>query len=307
MTSHRAVLWLSLVLAGCRGGDKPSPVDSSATSTPPPPGVSPVALNLGWNDSAAGPVLLLPVSESPSRASAVLPYLTDSALVSGVMSGLDSLSGLSVDLFGPAGSIGSSTLATAPVKRGIDGCVLWPEASLSTVPNRVWRIGLRKGVATGLPLDSVESMAVADSSRMTAELARLASALVEGVDPAFRGLPFSVRKAYRFSFDGTSVIVSDVVRKIAEEANPREEHILLVAERLRTGGGSYTAAFHSRVSGAEDIVRTHDILGVVRFVRNAQPAIVVAFGYENGGRLVLLERAAEKSWKLNWRSAYSGC
>ena len=307
MTSYRAVLWLPVVLMACRGGDTLGRGDSSAVHTIPTPSASPVALNPGWDDSVAGPVLILPAAESAPRVSVVLPLLTDSVLTGFSALDLDSLSGLPVDLFGPAGSVGSSVLATAPVKRAVEGCLAWPETSLAKTPDRPWRVGFRQGAAVGLKLDSIESMPSADSSRIAAEIARLVSPLAEGADSAFRGLPFSVRKAYRFSIDGTSVLVSDVVRKIAQEANPREEHILLIAERPQSGEEKYTVAFHSRVSGSEDVVRTHEILSAVRFVRNARPVIVVAFGYADGGRIALLERTGEKRWKVSWRSAYTGC
>lgn len=255
----------------------------------------------------AGPVMLLPVADNTSRLAVVLPFLTDSALSTASVTGVDSLSGLPFDLFELAGRVGSSSLLVGARKPNVEGCSQWPEGTLVEVPGRTWRMGFRKGVAMPLPLDSIEAAGTADSSRIVGEIARIVSALVDSVDPAFQGLPFSVRKAYRFSLGATSVLVSDVVRRIAEEANPREEHTLLIAERPLTGDARYKAAFHSRVAGSEDIVRTHEVLGAVRFVRSNTPAIVVAFGYEDGGRIALLERTGEGDWKLTWRSAYAGC
>jgi len=102
------------------------------------------------------------------------------------------------------------------------------------------------------------------------------------------------------------VLAADVVRKINEEANPREEHLLLIAERPRVAGAKYVAAFQSRVAGAEEAVRTTEILGAVQFVRG-NPAIVVTFEYEDGGKVALLERTGEKQWRITWTSAYTGC
>jgi hypothetical protein len=145
----------------------------------------------------------------------------------------------------------------------------------------------------------------ADSLSITTELARLASALPASNDPAFQGLPFSVRKAYRSKIGQTSLLVGDIVRKINEEANPLEERLLLIAER--GSGDAYSTVFHSRAAGSEEIVRTNEILAAVKFNKGNRPAIVVAFEYENGSRIALIERLSGTAWKLTWRSAYAGC
>lgn len=307
MTSHRVLFCIVVALTACRSGDRSTVTDSAAVDTTLVAPVPPVVLNPGWNDTVAGPALLLPVADSTSRASVVLPYLTDSVLAATTTFALDSLAGMQIDLFGSAGVIGSSALGAMSGKRQAEGCLLWPEVSLATIPSREWKVGLRKGAASGLKLDSVETMSAGDSSRITAEIARLASALTDGADSSFQGLPFTVRKAYRFSLDGMSILASDVVRRIAAEANPREEHTLLIAERPAGGEAGYTAGYHSRVSGSENVVRTHEILAAMRFIRNGRAAVVVAFGYEDGGRVALLERTGERSWRVSWRSAYSGC
>ena len=250
--------------------------------------------------------MLLSVSESAANAAVVLPGLTDSALAGIPAFMLDSLSNMPSDLFSSVGLVGSSALLVSSQRLNTEGCLSWPTATLSPPPARQWRFGFRKGVATAVPLDSLEGMTPTDSSQVTVEIARIASVVAEGSDPAFRGLPFSVRRAYRFSLGSNSVVVADVVRKINEEANPREEHLLLVAERATPGDGKYVAAFESRVAGSEAVVRTNEILGAVRFVRG-NPAIIVTFEYEDGGKVALLERTGEKQWRLTWRSAYTGC
>ncbi len=250
--------------------------------------------------------MLLSHSESMANAAVVLPGLTDSTLAAVASFALDPLSNMAVDLFGPAGLAEATTLVIGSQNLNPESCVSWPTGTLTPPPKHPWRFGLRKGVAAALSLDSLEGITPADSSRVTVEIARIASVVAEGRDPAFRGLPFSVRRAYRFSLGSNSVLVGDVVRKINEEANPRVEHLLLVAERSTVGDGKYIAAFESRVAGSEEKVRTNDILGVVRFVRG-NPAIVVTFEYEDGGKVALLERTGEKQWRITWRSAYTGC
>lgn len=296
-----------LVIASACSGEKASPRTDSALAAHLPAAQlpSPVA-NTGWDEAVAGPVILVPVSDSGARAAVVLPYLTDSTLSHASAFQLDSLANLPVDLFGPSGAIASGTLLVVSQKSNME-CPSWPVASLFGSLERSWRVGFRKGVAQPLPLDSLEGMNSSDSSLISTELARLASAVAEGADPAFRGLPFSIRKAYRFSMGATSVVVGNVLRKINEEANPREENLLLIAERSPSTDGKYVVAFQSRATGSEDLVRTNDVLGAVRFVRTNRLAVVVSFEYEDGGRIILLDRVADTQWKITWRSAYAGC
>ena len=293
------------VISACRDNDGKAAVDSASVvpaAIPP----APVAPNTGWDDSIAGPILLLPVAESMNRAAIVLPFLTDSSLTATSVFTLNSLSALPVDLFSTGGSVSSNTLASALQLPNTEGCLQWPQGTLADAASRPWQVGFREGVATPLTLDSLESASAADSSRLTSEIARIASALAEGADSTFRGLPFSVRKAYRFKAGSASVLVADVVRRIAEEANPREEHILLVAERM-PGREGYAPAYHTRVAGSEEVVRTNALLAAVRFTRNGRPGLIVAFEYGDGGRVALVERTAERQWRISWRSAYTGC
>jgi hypothetical protein len=105
----------------------------------------------------------------------------------------------------------------------------------------------------------------------------------------------------------TIVLIGTIVRKINEEANPREEHLLLIVERSAGADAPYTVAYQNRTSGAEADVRTNAILAAVRFVKTNTPAIVISFEYDDGGQIALIERVANHTWKITWRSAYTGC
>jgi len=294
-----------VVVTACNRDRKPVGADSAAAVTPPAVQPASPGVNTGWNTEEAGPVMLLTGQENTPNAAIVLPWLTDSTLASARAFVLDSLSNMPVDLFNRTGSTGSSALMVRSQAPSTEGCLSWPTGMLSPPP-REWRFGLRKGVATALPLDSLEGMTASDSSQVTVEIARIASAVAEGSDPAFRGLPFAVRRAYRFSLGTNSILVGDVVRKIAEEANPREERLLLIAERASESDGKYAVAFKSRVAGSEEDVRTNEVLGAVRFTRG-NPAIVVRFEYDEGGNSALIERTGQRQWRITWRSAYTGC
>ncbi len=297
----------AILIVSCRRDRKPIPADSA--ELPPGPAIPAVAPreNTGWEEGEAGPVLFLSIPDSKGMAAVVMPFLSDSTLSHTPVFRLDSLSGMSADLFRRAGSAGSARLVARDQSPNPESCISWPVANLEGVGDRVWRVGLRKGMATPVPLDSLEGASSADSVLFTSELARLASALPESNDAVFRGLPFNVRKAYRTKGGPMGLLIGDVVRKINEEANPREEHFLIVAERSSGADGRYTAVFHSRAAGSEEVVRTNEILAVVRFVNGGNTAVIVSFEYENGGRLALIEQTSEKVWKTSWRSAYTGC
>ena len=298
------LLLVSLTLA-CRADNKASRPDTAAVPPAPAvPAVSP-AVNTGWEDSVAGPVLLLSHPEDARLAAVTFPSLTDSALAHGLAPVADTVAGMSFDLFDRSGKTGTARILSRATLSSAEGCVIWPAVTFEDSVAKAWRIGFQRGVAVSLVLDSLESVTSADSLSITTELARLASALPASNDPAFQGLPFAVRKAYRSKLGETSLLIGDIVRKINEEANPREERLLLIAER--SSAGTYSTVFHSRAAGSEETVRTNDILAAVRFLKGKRAALVVAFEYENGSRTALIERLPGSGWKLTWRSAYAGC
>jgi len=251
--------------------------------------------------------MILPVADNPLNVAVVLPNETDSTLASSGVFQLDSLSNVAVDLFGQKGSVGQSTLKVASQRSpGEGGCVAWPVAELSTQPGAPWKVGFVKGKAAAMQLDSMDGMSQADSTSVATELARLASAASVKSDPVFQGLPFIVQRGYRTAFGKTSILIGSIQRKINEEATPRVENLLLVAERPDTSS-SYVLAFQSRTSGTEDEVRTNAVTAAIRLVRTNRPALVVSFEYDDGGQVALLERVGDHDWHLTWRSAYTGC
>ena len=300
-----ASLPLLALILGCRSDSEVSKGDSTIVPAAPALPVILPAGNTGWEDSVAGPVLLLAHPEDSRLAAIVFPALTDSALAHGLAPVADTLAGMSVDLFDRRGKIGSARLLSRVSSQPAEGCISWPVMTFEDTVVKPWRVGLQRGAATSLSLDSLEGVTSADSLLMTTELARLASALPASNDSAFQGLPFAVRKAYRSKLGQTSLLIGDIVRKINEEANPREERLLLLAESQSSG--VYSTVFHSRAAGSEEIVRTNEILAAVRFVRGKIPAIIIAFEYENGSRTAVIERLSGATWKLAWRSAYAGC
>jgi hypothetical protein len=296
---------LTALSAACTRDKATNTPDSVKAQSATTPAIVPIRPSTGWNESEAGPVLLLSAVEAVRRASVVLPGASDIHDASTDTAQLDSVRGNEFELFDRSGYLGTSTIESispAPA----EGCAAWPVAIFRDAPTRSWRVGFSYRTAKALNLDSLSAASSQDSIAMTSELARLSSAITAGGDPAFQGLPFTVREAYRVSLTDAIVIVGDVVRTINEEANPREEHLVLIAEK-RTGDAEYRTAFYTRSAGSEDEVRTSEILAAVRFTRTNRAAVIVSFEYEEGGRTALVERVQPGTRRMTWQSAYSGC
>lgn len=308
MTFNRLALYsvyVTLILtAACR--ETPSARNSDSTAgriiTPPLTGS---ASGTGW-DSTAGPAIIVAVSKASPDVVVVLPGLTDSTLAATSRFELRSLENIPVDLFNSSGLVGTSVLQVSSQSNDPTGCVKWPTGTLAGSVLPGWKIALEKGRATGIPLDSMEGLTGPDSARFVVDILKAAVSLTDGSDPVFRGIPFFVRKGYRLMTPGSTVIIGDAVRKINEEANPREEHLFLLAERSGTDT-TYHVGFHTRSAGPEESLETSEILSALHLRRSGRNAMVITFDYEDGGKIGLLERVAPNNWQVVWKSAYTDC
>lgn len=315
---HSVPATLALVLAatGCTGRDAEPTVDSIPVDTSRVADTSGSALDLrGWTEDAGAALYI--AEDEDDRAAVVLPHLSDTMLADTasamqVAVELGAIAGDTVELFGRSGRIGMGVLGAADEVSTTDGesCTAWPSLSLSVqASGGPWTIALDAGRAVAIPLDSVDILSGVDSARMTAEVSRLASVLPGDTVAAFRGLPFSVRTIRRFSpVTGVAALVAEVVRKVNQEANPREERILIVAERDsgRTSG-RYAVAYSERASGTEEDVETTDVLAGLAVGPARTPTLVLRREYFEGSAYALLERIGPKSWRVRWTSAYAGC
>ena len=293
-----------LCITACRDARTVQSTDSTKAFNPSLD-VTGLISGTGW-DSTAGPIMVVPTSKDSTNAAIVLPGLTDSSLASMAHFELGALDNTKLDLFSPQGRVGSAILHVVSQPADLSGCPNWPAGRLeASVPSR-WTIALEKGRATGIPISSMERMQGEDSARLVNDVINAAAHLREGGDTVFHGIPFSVRKGYRLAFPGLSVIVAEIVRKINEEANPREEHLLLVSER-QVGDSDYRVAFHARSAGVEESVEASDILAAFRLVGSGRPSVAVTFDYEDGRKIGLLERIPANGWRIIWKSAYTGC
>ncbi len=314
--SALALLILLYATAGCNRPDAEPAIDSMPvdTATAADTGAPSVDLR-GWAEEA-GPALYIAEEES-DRATVIIPHLSDTMLADTAAAlqlavDLGAVAGDTVELFGRSGRVGTGVLGAADEVSTGDGesCTAWPSLSLAPqASGGPWLIGFQAGRAVPIPLDSVDILSGADSARMTAEVSRLASMLPNDTVPAFRGLPFAVRSVRRFSpVTGVSALVAEVVRKVNQEANPREERILIVAERdSGKATGRYSLAYSERTSGTEEDVETTDVLVALALGSARTPTLVLRREYFEGSAFALLERTGPKSWRVRWTSAYAGC
>jgi hypothetical protein len=304
----------ALACRGERGASStPGGSNSAASATSSTvPGKAPAMPALTWNDSSAGPVLIVAGSNA-SEAAVVFPHFNDSTL--GAVTALDTaaVNHDRIDLFTRSGPAGEAVLALATAGTLSGDCTAWPTAHVRSLEQGsggvppAWTVGFVAGHAMSIPMDSIATLSPVDSSRRAAEIALVASTLPNDTAAAFRGLPFVVRSAGRLALDsGASVIAAEVVRSVNEEANPREEHMLLVSEHDSVTGKP-VAAYFERVSGPEDAVESSEILAAVRLGPRRTPTIVISRDYGDGGAYTLLERVARGRWRVRWNSAYTGC
>ncbi len=308
-----AIATLAL-LAACERAAQRSAADSSAAPPTSADSGEPVTTNIGWN-ADAGTVLLV-ASDVPGVAEVIFPEVTDSTFGDSVLMDLAPVRGSRVTLFSRRGEAGSATVVgedtTAQADSSDDACEDWPLVRLrsdSRGPTAPWTVGLGAGHARSVPLDSIEHMARSDSSRLASEVVQLAGRAAGDTATAFRGLPYYVRSVRRFHpSPGVDALVADVSRRINQEADPREEQLLFVAERDsgRTNG-PWHVGFSERASGHEGTVETHDILAALAIGASRRPTLVLARYVGDGVAYALLERNGAARWELRWVSAASGC
>jgi hypothetical protein len=269
---------------------------------------------LTWDDATAGPVLFV-AGSNETEAAIIFPHFTDSTL--GTVSKLDTggISRGKADLFARGGLIGSAVIV--PKTAGVLGgeCTAWPTAHVRSIDRATggvpgpWTVGFVTGHAVAMAMDSIPMLTPADSTIRTSDIARLASTLPNDTAAAFHDLPFEVQRAGRFSIaPGIDGIAAVLARHVNEEANPREEHIFLIAERDSTHQPpAWVAAYSERASGSEDDLETNEVIATVRVGPGRTPTIVLSRDYGDGGAYSLIERAAPAQWRLRWSSAYTGC
>jgi hypothetical protein len=124
---------------------------------------------------------------------------------------------------------------------------------------------------------------------------------------AFRGLPFVIRAAHRFApVVAMESVVAEIVRRVNVEANPREETLLLIAER-HGAAGEWRVAYSERAAGDELHVERATPLVAVRLGPAALPTLVIERSGADWITYAFIQRHGDGTWRETWESAHSGC
>jgi hypothetical protein len=315
--SARSILALAIVLSAlvaCERKTPAKPTDTSSSQSPAPsetPSPRPVVAPSTW-DSSAGPVMFVR-GNSAAEGYVVFPSITDSTPSDDVHFDSALARNTTVDLFERSG--GGNVARVSAMSGGewnADQCIEWPAVKMITASGgsteQGWTVAFLKGRARAIPLDTIETMSHADSATLAADITRLVSTIPNDTARTFRGIPYSVRTAYRFTpADGVEAVVADVVRTLNQEATPLEEHTLIVGERPSGSNAPYRLSYREVTSGSDETLESSDVLAAVSIGAPPRVYLVLAReGYESNA-YALLERKADGTWRLRWTSAHTGC
>lgn len=300
---HRAALALStvIVLAAC---DRARDAGRQTDTTLPPTVGGVESLGTGqparrWEGSA-GTVLLI---RDDSLTRAVYPTLTQ--LDSTAVLDEDLVRGFAAEAVAAEGGAGSLRIrGFSPID---EECAVWPAVTLSADSTRSWTVAFQRGAASPIVLHPIESFSSADSARLAVQLTRLAAVLPNDTSRAFRGLPFVVRAAHRLTpAAGAESVIAEIVRRVNVEANPREETLLVIAER-DAPAGEWRVAYSERASGDELHVQRATPLAAVHLGPQRLPTVVIERTGADWITYAFLQRSRDGAWQESWESAHSGC
>lgn len=315
--SARVAIACILILASvsaCERKTRVTPaetVSAAAETTSVAPTTKPTLPSSTW-DTSAGPVMFVRGATN-AEAYVIFPGITDSTPSTDVHFDSSLSRNAAIELFQRTGV---SDVARVGSMGGGEWdpnqCIEWPAAKVqagSTADAESgWTVAFLKGRAKALPLDTVEAMAHADSAKLVADITRLVSTAPNDTSRTFRGIPYSVRTAYRFTpVPGIDAVVADVVRTLNQEANPLEEHTLIVGERAAASNAPYRLAYREITSGSDETLESSDVLAAVAIGSPPHIDLVLARdGYESNA-YSLVERQPSGKWRLRWTSAHTGC
>ena len=306
-----ALAVLAATLVACDRPKSDSPGDSTGANGLRSGGdsVSTIVTASGW-DIENGPFIVLPTVDGGMTAGSLLrPEATE--LTVGDTTGIGRVSADGrLDLFSRSGKIGEARFSVDASARVDPGCTAWPVARLvagnSALPAASWTAAFAAGRVDAIVLDSIEGMAPRDSARFAASLTRIASALSDDTSKTFRGLPFVVLRAYRSRGLDKSFVVAILVRRVNQEADPREERLVMVVDLKGDDPTGWEVGWKERASGREDELIVAEPLLAYRISDNAD--IHLLFGRDDGVALSAAVLVRDQSgWHVQWESAVAGC
>jgi hypothetical protein len=189
-----------------------------------------------------------------------------------------------------------------------DECSSWPHVSLAVDSQAVgWTVALEQGRFNPVTPDSIAALPRADSTRLVMELARIASAAPGDTVEALQGIPYVVRRGYRFTVPGApSIMLAEISRSLPQEAFPAQEVMLLLVEQDSLTS-RYRLAYVERASGTEETVESTELLVAGQVTGQNQLVMLLARDSGDGVTYSILEREGPRKWRVRWNSPYAGC
>lgn len=241
--------------------------------------------------SELGQLLVVP-SDSDNAAVVLFPSSPSPSLVSS----------RTLTLLNAAGDSAVTRLSLTPADS--QQCGDAPIVHIRDAVRAPWSVGLLARAVSPVRMDSIEALAPADSARLTAEVARLASGLPTAQDSRFTGLPFVVLTARRFVDGRLRLVVAHLVRRLNQEAAPLEERTFLIAERTEGAADApYAVTFSIRSQGSEENAEHFEILSAVRGTESV--LLLIARDQDARTRYEVLERRREGGWLTRWSRTLS--
>lgn len=302
-------LMLALLMsAACERAGPERSNDTAVLVTPPPvpPAESTLVLVSPW-DSAAGPAFLVAGAGS-GDAAVVFPFIDADADLDTTRFDVGIAAGRVYDLFAGGRRVGSGRAGRAVSADVPADCSAWPHVSLAADSQATgWAVALEQGRFTAFAPESIAALPRPDSARVVMELARVASAAPHDTVEALRGIPYVVRRGYRFAVPGgPPMILAEISRSLPQEASPVQEVMLLVAEQDSLTS-RYQLAYAERASGSEETLESIELLVAGYVTGRAQPVILLVRDSGDGVTYSVLEREGPRQWRVRWNSPYAGC
>jgi len=274
--------------------------DTAVVEELPPDEATPSTRRSTWNASAGA---LFAVRTPSGSAWVINPSFGDGQALDTLTASWN-VEGASLELLDGAQAVGIGRISGL---RYDSTCAGWPTASVAVdAASPAWRLAFPAGRVEGVAFDSLPLLSGADSADRTRSGALTASRVPDDTVLAFRGRPFIVRQASRFSMGIDTIgTLYEVIRLVAQEANPLQEQILIIAEEGPTGEPE--PVFFRREIGAEESMGSIELLGVLRVKASGRLALLVRRERETGFVLEWIERSTRGKWYVRWRGAVDGC
>lgn len=302
-------LLLALVIsAACERAGPERSNDTAVVVTPPPvpPTDSALMFISPW-DSAAGTAFLVAGAGS-GDAAVVFPSIDPDVDLDTARFDVGIAAGRVYDLFAGGRHVGTGKAGRAVSADVPTDCSAWPHVSFaadSLVSG--WTVALEQGRFTAFAPESIATLPRPDSARLVMELARIASAAPHDTVEALRGIPYVVRRGYRFAVPGgPSLILAEISRSLPQEASPVQEVMFLVAEQDSLTS-RFRLAYVERASGTEETLESTELLVAGRVTGREEPVVLLVRDSGDGVTYSVLERHGPREWRVRWNSPYAGC